>query len=197
MVDLGPLHTQYWEPVTITLQALSMVEKAKLVQVRFTLYLRAHRSMWMQDGCKVYMDFYMALNGSYLIHVTWTIFKKPPLGGRPNTKPDRKTLKLQTLTTIDLLYFNMCEDPREWKLIETTFGWRHGHILWLHTTLEDPWPHYMILEVCRDGLWTISFGLSQFHGHGSWLVCVWSGTTPLELKHIPGRCFRRRPRHQG
>jgi hypothetical protein len=29
----------------------------------------------------------------------------------------------------------------------------------------------MILEVCRDGLWTLSFGLSQFHGHGSWLVC--------------------------
>ena len=29
----------------------------------------------------------------------------------------------------------------------------------------------MILEVCRDGLWTLSFGLSQFRGHGSWLVC--------------------------
>ena len=29
----------------------------------------------------------------------------------------------------------------------------------------------MISEVCRDGLWTLSFGLSQSHGHGSWLVC--------------------------
>ena len=29
----------------------------------------------------------------------------------------------------------------------------------------------MILEVCWDGLWTLSFGLSQFRGHGSWLVC--------------------------
>jgi hypothetical protein len=28
----------------------------------------------------------------------------------------------------------------------------------------------MILEVSLDGLWTLSFGLSQFHGHGSWLV---------------------------
>jgi hypothetical protein len=28
-----------------------------------------------------------------------------------------------------------------------------------------------MLEVCWDGLWTLSFGLSQFHGHGSWLVC--------------------------
>ena len=29
----------------------------------------------------------------------------------------------------------------------------------------------MILEVCWDILWTLSFGLSQFHGHGSSLVC--------------------------
>ena len=28
----------------------------------------------------------------------------------------------------------------------------------------------MTLEVCWDGLWTLSFGLSQCHGHGSWLV---------------------------
>jgi hypothetical protein len=40
----------------------------------------------MQDGCKVYVDSYMASNGSccsgYLDY-----FQKPPLGGRPNTKP--------------------------------------------------------------------------------------------------------------
>ena len=29
----------------------------------------------------------------------------------------------------------------------------------------------MILEVSWDGLRTLSFELSQFHGHGSWLVC--------------------------
>ena len=28
----------------------------------------------------------------------------------------------------------------------------------------------MILDVCWDGLWTFSFGLSQFHGDCSWLV---------------------------
>jgi hypothetical protein len=33
-----------------------------------------------------YMDSYMASNGSCFM-VTWTIFQKPPLGGRPNTKP--------------------------------------------------------------------------------------------------------------
>ena len=29
----------------------------------------------------------------------------------------------------------------------------------------------MILEVCWDGLYTLSIGLSQFHGYGSWHVC--------------------------
>ena len=43
--------------------------------------------------------------------------------------------------------------------------------MWLHTTLEGSKSHYMILEGSRDGLWTLSFGLSQLHGHGSWLVC--------------------------
>ena len=29
----------------------------------------------------------------------------------------------------------------------------------------------MILEMSCDSIWTLSFGLSQFHGHDSWLVC--------------------------
>ena len=45
-----------------------------------------------------------------------------------------------------------------------------GHI-WLHTTLEGPWPHSMLLGVSRDGLWTLLFGLSQSQCHNSWLVC--------------------------
>ena len=67
-------------------KALSLVEKAEPVQICFTLRLRDQRSMWMQDGCEVYMDSYMASNGSCFM-VAWTIFQKPPLGGRPNTKP--------------------------------------------------------------------------------------------------------------
>ena len=42
--DLGPLHTWDWEPVTITLQVLSLVETAEAVQVRFTQCLRDQRS---------------------------------------------------------------------------------------------------------------------------------------------------------
>ena len=47
---------------------------AEPVQVRYTLRLRDQRSMWMQDGCQVYMDSNTASNGSCLM-VTWTIFK--------------------------------------------------------------------------------------------------------------------------
>ena len=39
-----------------------------------TLRLRDPWSMWVQDGCNVYMDSYMASNGSWVM-VTWTIFK--------------------------------------------------------------------------------------------------------------------------
>ena len=60
--------------MTITLQAPSLAEKVIPVQVRFTTRLRDQGSMQIQDGCKVYMDFYMASNGSCFM-VTWTIFK--------------------------------------------------------------------------------------------------------------------------
>ena len=48
--------------------------------------LERPRSMWMQDGSKVYMNSYMAPNGSCFI-VYMDYFWKPSLGGRPNTKP--------------------------------------------------------------------------------------------------------------
>ena len=53
------------------------------------------------------------------------------------------------------------------------------------TTLEGPCPpHYVIMEVCWDGLWILSFGLPQFHGHGSRLMCevalTWAAKLLLE-----------------
>ena len=104
-------------------------------------------------------------------HVSWSlrIFSKNHLLEAGLTQ-NKETMALRTLTIVDLFY-SMCEDHRmnrnslKEHLVE-------GPITWLHTTLEGPWPHYMILKVCwDDGLWTLSFGLSQFHGHGSWLVC--------------------------
>ena len=98
-----------WEPVTITLQALSSVEKAGPVQVRFTLRLRDHRDMWMQDGCKVYMDSYMASNGSCFM-VTWIIFKNHLLevGLTQNRDHDSPNTRNHCF-----FYFIICENLHE------------------------------------------------------------------------------------
>ena len=40
-------------------------------------------------------------------------------------------------------------------------------------------------EVSWDALWTLSFGLSQFRGHGSWLVCeVAQGPVSIALQEL-------------
>ena len=104
---LGPLHTRHWEPVTITLRAISLVEKVGLVQVHFTLCLRDQWSKWMQDGCKVYMDSYMASNWSCFM-VTWTILKNYPL--EVGLTQNRETMAFRMLTMVDLLYFIMWKD---------------------------------------------------------------------------------------
>ena len=68
-------HTRDWEPVTICFKHSHWWKKAEPVQVHFTLRSRDQRSMWMQDdGCKVYMDSYMASTGSCFV-ITWTIFE--------------------------------------------------------------------------------------------------------------------------
>ena len=63
----------------------------------------------MQDGCKDYMDSYMVSNGSCFM-VTWTTFKHHLL---KVLTQNRETMALQTLTTVDLFYFIMCEDPHD------------------------------------------------------------------------------------
>ena len=145
------------------------VEKVEPVQVWFTICLRNQWSMWMQDGCKVYMDSYMASNGSCFM-VTWTIFQRPPLGGRPNTKlGDHVTMESRNHWFIMLLSCVRKPPPLpSWTGL--AFGWGPGHIS-LHTTLEGPWPHYMILEVFWDNLWTLLLGSHNFMftALGSWV----------------------------
>ena len=64
----------------------------------------------MQDGCEVYMDSYMASNGSCFM-VTWTIFKDHLL--EVGLMHNWETMALRTLRTVDLLYCIMREDPHE------------------------------------------------------------------------------------
>ena len=64
----------------------------------------------MQDGCKVYVDSYMASNGFCFV-VTWSVFKNHLL--EVGLTQNRETMPLPMLTTIGLFYFVMCEDQHE------------------------------------------------------------------------------------
>ena len=144
-----------------------LLSKVELVQVRFTLCLRDHRSMWMQDGCKVHMDSYMASDGSYF-KVTWPTFKNHLLEVGITQNRTTLTPDAQQHRWFILLYH--VQKPT-WIEIYRNSIWLRARYIWLHTTLEGPWPHCMIWEVGWDGLWTLSFELPQCLGHGSWLVC--------------------------
>jgi hypothetical protein len=103
-----------------------------------------------------------------MFHGHLNYFQKPSLGGRPNTKPgDCGTPNAHNRWFV--LFYHV-RGPVWIEIHWNSIGWESGHI-WPHTTLEGPWPHYMILEVSRDDLWTLSFVLSKHHGHGTWLVC--------------------------
>jgi hypothetical protein len=64
----------------------------------------------MQDGCKVYMDSYMASNGSCVFgHLDY--FQNRSL--KVSLTQNREIVALRMLTTVDLFYLIMCEDPHE------------------------------------------------------------------------------------
>jgi hypothetical protein len=85
-------------------------EKAELVQVRFTPRLRDQGTMWIQDGCEIYIDSHMPSTG-FCFSAHWTIFKSHL--SEVGLTQNRETKALQTLTTVDLLCFIMCEDLHE------------------------------------------------------------------------------------
>ena len=139
------------------------------VQVYSTQHLRDQHSKFKQDGCKIYIDSYMALSGSCFI----IIFKDPPFGGRLQTEP--WDLGIPKSYNHWLIILSLVRTPYEYKFIVTTFGWGPGN-LWLHSTLEGPWVHYMILEVSWDNLWI--FYWAPMHSWWWLLAHVWSGPKP-------------------
>ena len=64
----------------------------------------------MQDGCEVYMDSYMALNGSCFM-VTCTTFQNHLL--EVGVTQNREAMAPRTLVAVDAFYFIMCEDLHE------------------------------------------------------------------------------------
>ena len=141
--DWVPLDTWDWGPVTFAFQALSLVEKGELVQVRFTLRLRDHANgvsewRWIQS-----------LHG-FVHDIKWIVFhghlddyfQKPPLEGGLNTKSgDHGNPKSHIYWFI--IIFIMCEDLAwidfHWNSIWLR-AWSHmtPHYNWgLVTTLHD------------------------------------------------------------
>ena len=143
--------------MTITLQALSLVEKVEepVVQVR-TLHtnwrLRDQQSEYVSDAR--WMDVkvhgfiptsYMASNGN-MFHNHLNYFQNPPLGGRLNKKlpGDYGTPNVHNRW---FFCFIICEDwmnRNSSKHIETTFGWGSGHISMTSHYTRGVWPHYMM-----------------------------------------------------
>ena len=74
----------------------------------------------MQDGCKDYMDSYMASNGScFYGHLDY--FQNHLLEG--GLTQNQETMALRNLTAVDLLHFIICRGPRmNRKIIERAFG---------------------------------------------------------------------------
>ena len=72
-------------------------------------------SLWLQDGCKVYMDSYMASDGSCFM-VTWTIFKNHLL--EVGLTQNQETMALRKLTTVGLFYYIMCENRTNRKAMK-------------------------------------------------------------------------------
>ena len=98
-----------------------------------TTFLRDQERKWMQDGCKVRMDSYMASNGSCSM-VTWIIFRNHLLEGRPNTKPgDYGTPNAHNHWFI-LFYHGM--RTRAWIKIHWNSIWLRT---WSHMTSHDTW----------------------------------------------------------
>ena len=110
------------------------------------------------SGCKMdvkstWIRSYMASNGSCVM-VTWVVFKIHLLEvGLIQNWGD------YGIPNVHNCWFILFYHVWGFAWIEMAFGWGPCHI-WLHITLEDPWPHYMILEVSWDNLWKLSFGLS-------------------------------------
>ena len=140
------------------------MEKAEPVQVRyFTLRLRDQRSicMWMQDGWKVYMDSYMASNGSCFL-VTWTIVKTYLLKVGL-TQNHRETMAFRMLTIVDFFYFIMCAYLHEYVFIYWNSVWLRA---WSHMASPYTWRSVITLNDFRGVL----DGLRTFLGSHNFMV---------------------------
>ena len=145
------------------------------VQVRFTLRLKDQWSMWMQYGCNVNMESYMASNGSCFM-VTWIVINNHLL--EEGLTQNRETMHSEhsqplIYSILSCVRTRMNKNSLKEHLVEklVTYDFTLHLRICNHTTRFE--------GVLRRPLDTF-FGLSQLHGHGTWLVCEvarrWVGT---------------------
>ena len=127
--------------------------------------------MWMQDGCEVYVDSYMASNESCFM-VTWTTFKNRPLEGRPNKKKPRDHGIPNAHNRRFILFYHVWGPT--WIKI-------HWNSIWLrarsHMTSHYTWGSVTTLHDFGSVLgrpldtffWALTLSWSRL------LTCVWSG----------------------
>ena len=148
------LHTRDWEPVTLTLQALSLVEKAEPVEVRFTLRLRT-TGVW---ECRMNVKSRWILTWHRMDYVSRSLGYFQQLGAHG------------MLTTVDLL----CSRSH----VRTRLNKNHWNSIWLsaqsHMISLYTWGFVTILhnsEGVLDGtfFWALTISWSRL------LACVWSG----------------------
>ena len=146
---LGPLHTRNWE-----------------INGKFECKTNV-KSTWIPTWHQI-------------DHVSWSLglfnFQNNLL--EVGVTHNQGTTAFRTLTTVDLFYFVMCEDPHEQKFIEIASGWGHGHMS-LHTALEDPWPHLhdvggVLGRPLDTFFWALTISWSRL------LARVWSGPCACE-----------------
>ena len=158
--------------MTIKLQEFSLVEKEEPVKVRFTLRLRDQHSMWKQDGYKVYMDSHIASNGSCFM-VTRNIFQNHLL-------EIGLTQNHGTLNACNhwFILFYHVQGPAWIEIHRNSIRSRaHSHMT-SHYTWESVTTLHDFGGVLGWPLDTL-FWVSQFHGHGSWLMCEVALNRPL------------------
>jgi hypothetical protein len=156
--------------MTIALQALSLVENVEPVQVCFTLRLRDQWSKWVQDGCKVYMDSYIASNGSCFM-VTWIILKNQFL--EVGLTQNRETMALENAHNRWFILFyhvrGLVWIEIHWNSIWSR-AWSHmvSHYTWGSvTTLNDFGG--VLGQPLDTFLWALTISWSWLLGR------VWSG----------------------
>ena len=90
----------------------------------------------MQDGCTIYMDSYMASNGSCFM-VTWTIFNNHLLDvGLTHV---RETMALRTLKTIHFILFHHVWGPAQIEIHWNSIWLR----AWLHMASHYTWGSFV------------------------------------------------------